>query len=74
MSTPLKGNNLCEEHLDFKGDLCPVCLQDSHDKLENALKEIAYRENASDSNYSVNGFTGTDAFAMQIIAKRALGE
>ena len=31
--------NHCEEHLNFKGDCCPVCLQNQIEELKAQLKE-----------------------------------
>jgi len=36
-------NNPCEEHTDFSGDVCPICLKNENDFLRLELKQVSAR-------------------------------
>ena len=36
-------DNPCEEHTDFSGEVCPVCLKNERDALRIELKQVSAR-------------------------------
>lgn len=41
-------SNICREHKDFKGDVCPVCLKNENDFSKSELRQTQARLNHAD--------------------------